>query len=365
MKNTVTGISVTQMVVLLLLNRIVINLAYSDVFADISKMWYGFYSTIGAFFITIVMLIPVYLLHKDDKNLNVVDNSYLLFGKAGMIIAFIYIFYFIWELVYNLALFDVFVSDIMSPNISGVTLSVIITLASIYGAWKGIEALSRTSTVIMFFLLIAVFFFSFSLLPNVDNYNFLPLTKDEMPTVWQEITAMVARNACIPCMALLLPLVRGNVKKGMVFWALFTYGSLAVLIMVTVGVLGPYISTQVFPVYVLASVGQLGVFERLDGLFLGAWAAGIFIKMSLFIYLVGVCMKRAFGDFVSRVSILACGAFVFIFGTLVPLFVSYENIIFNETILLCLTLTTAVIIPLLLLIVRKIKFKKQKRSQPA
>ena len=41
-----------------------------------------------------------------------------------------------------------------------------------------------------------------------------------------------------------------------------------ILILVIVGALGDFIRTQIYPIYAAASVAELGIFKRVDALFL-------------------------------------------------------------------------------------------------
>lgn len=359
-----TAISVSQLFIMLFLSRMIVNVTYSTFVADINDMWYSVASSVIAFIITLVMAAPVYLLYKEDKNLSVSDNGYVLLGKAGVIISLIYAVYFLWVLVYTLTLFDLFVTDLMNPTISAFVLSLAVIAASVYGAWKGIEAIGRASTIVLIAVIAAGIFLICSLFPKIDVNNYTPILWENADSVWKGTVGLIAKNSCIPAMAMLLQFVRGKVKKGIVFWAATVYGSIALLITVITGVLGDYIKTQVFPVYTATSIAEWGVLERLDGIFLGVWTAGMFIKISLFIYLLSACIKRMFGDLASRVSIIICGVIVLCISMAAANYSVVSNIVFNSNILLILTVLTAFVIPLILLIIKKYR-KNKKRKENA
>lgn len=348
-------ISVAQLFILLFLSRMIVTVTYSAYVADISKMWYMSIASLGGFLLTLVFVLPVYFLYRTDNRLTVTDNGYALFGKGGAVIAVIYGLYFLWIILYTLSLFNLFVTDLMNPSISVVALSLAVIIASAYGAWKGIEAIARASTIILFAVIIALIFVICTLFNKIDVYNYTPITFSNSSDIGEAVLSMLARNSCIPAMAMLLPHANGKVKRGIIAWAVFVYLTIAVMVFIMVGVLGDYLKTQIFPVYSLTSLAQWGVLQRLDGIFLGIWTAGMFIKIALMIYLISACVKRIFGEIAGRAAIIISAVAVLTVSLLFSENSNIMSMLFNNYILITITVITAVIIPLLLLIVKKVK----------
>lgn len=350
-----TKISVAQLFILLFLSRMIVTVTYSTYVADISKMWCMSIASLCGLILTLVMVLPVYFLYRTDNRLTVADNGYALLGRGGAVIAIIYGFYFLWVILYTLSLFNLFVTDLMNPSISVIALSVAVVIASAYGAWKGIEAIARTSTIILFAVIIALIFVICTLFNKIDVYNYTPINWGNGGDIGDAVLSMLARNSCIPAMAMLLPFANGKIKRGIVAWGVFVYFTIAVMVFIIVGVLGDYLKTQVFPVYSLTSLAQWGVLQRLDGAFLGIWTAGIFIKAALMIYLISACVKRIWGEIAGRISIVASAVVVLVVSLLFSTNSNIMSIFFNNYILIAATGITAVVIPLLLLIIKKIK----------
>lgn len=352
-------ISVAQLFVLLFISRTIVNITYSLYIADTSQMWDNLISTVISFFLTLLMVVPVYLLYKRDKPHSILDQGYMAFKKFGAAIAILYALYFIWVLCYTLSLFDLFVTDLMNPKISSAVLSFGVIIASVYGAYKGIEALGRTSGLILIAVLAAFVFLVCALTPQIDPLNYKPLFYDGASGTVNGVLLMLARNSCIPALAILLPFAKGNVKKGIGWWCTAIYGSSALVIFLVVGVLGDYLSTQPFPVYSATSVAQIGVFQRMDAVFLGVWTAGIFIKCALFLYLVSLCVKKMWGEKAARISIIVTGAAVLLMTYGITASNALMGILFNNNVLLALTLITAVAVPLIVLFAGR---KRRKRA---
>lgn len=348
-------ISVAQLFILLFLSRMIVTVTYSTYIADISKMWCMSIASLCGLVLTLVMVLPVYFLHRTDNRLTVADNGYALFGRGGAVIAIIYGFYFLWVMLYTLSLFNLFVTDLMNPSISVIALSSAVIIASAYGAWKGIEAIARTSTIILFAVIIALIFVICTLFNKIDVYNYTPINWSNGGDIGDAVLSMLARNSCIPAMAMLFPFANGKIKRGVVAWAVFVYLTIAVMVFIIVGVLGDYLKTQVFPVYSLTSLAQWGVLQRLDGVFLGVWTANMFIKIALMIYLISACVKRIAGEIAGRITIIASAVVVLVVSLLLSANSNIMSILFNNYILITATGITAVVIPLLLLVMKKLK----------
>ncbi|MEE1280784.1 MAG: GerAB/ArcD/ProY family transporter [Acutalibacteraceae bacterium] len=350
-------VSVGQLFVMLYISRMVINVTYSSYNADTSTLRYGMLSSVFALIATLLMSVPVFIMFKTSNGRTITDNSYLLFKKWGAIIAVVYGLYFLWVLINTLTQFNIMVTNVLNPTASVFILSLAVITASMYGAYKGIEALGRASTIIFFFIVIAMIILFCTLIQQTDFLNVEPITIQDSKGISEIAFSMISKNSCIPALAILLPFVKGNSKRGVVWWAVAVYLSTALLILIITAVLGDYLETQIFPVYSITALASLGVTERLDGLFLGVWTAGMFVKISLFLYLLSACVKRIFGETISRWSILICGALVLIASIGISAKEGLFQMIFNNNLMLILTLITGVVIPLVLSIINKFKIK--------
>lgn len=348
-------VSVWQLFVMLYISRMVVNVTYSGHTSDVHSLHYGAVAALIALVTTLLMVIPVYLMFRTSNGRTVTDNSYLLFKKFGAIIAVVYGFYFLWVLINTLSQFNIMVTNVLNPTASVFILSLAIVVASMYGAYKGIEALGRASTIIFIFVIAALIILLCSLLPKADWLNLEPISFDNSEDIMEMVISFIAKNSCIPAMAILLPFAKGNTRSGVVWWTVAVYVSTAIIITFILAVLGDYLQTQVFPVYSLTAVASLGVTKRLDGLFLGVWTAGMFVKMSLFMYLLSACVKRIFGEVISRWSILISGVLVLAISMGISITEGLFDLVFNKYIFLAITLITAVLIPLFLTCVNKVK----------
>ena len=356
-------ITVGQLFCMLFISRMIVNLTYSPIISSSNSMWDHIISAIISFFITFLLVIPVYFICNKREPMNIADISCFLLGKIGLIFVFVYAIYYIFVCIYTLSLFDDFVANVMNPKTPIILMSSAIMLTAAYGAYKGIEALVRTSGFILFLIVVASLFIIITLLPNIDKLNYEPLMYYGNGNVVNGILLMISMTSCIPAMAMLIPLTKGNVKKGILLWNIAVYFSISIFIVVIVGALGDYLKTQMFPIYTATTIAGIGFLKNLDALYLGIWTTGLFIKISLFLLLFSMCVKRIFGNKAARISILLGAIIITILSNLVINYRSLSNFIYNINFLLSFTLLTSFLIPLILLIVDYIKAERRKKIE--
>ncbi len=358
----INKISVSQMFSMLFISRLVVETTYSSIMVKGDYIWDHILSAIVSFFLIFILVIPIYFLFKSDKSMDVLDNSYILLGKAGHIVSGIYAFYFLFICVHTLSLFKVFLANVINPPVSTEVLLSSMVIAACYGAYKGVEGLARASGIILFFMVLSIIFIGFSLLFSIDTLNFTPFFYKGTESFVGGLIFMIARSSCIPAMAILFPMAKGKLKQGLFFWNLSIYTLICVSIVLMLGSLGDFLQTQLFPVYTAASIAKIGSLENLDVLYLGIWTMGIFIKLSLFLMLSGECTKKFLGEKIGKISVLLFGAVMVFFG----IFLNKNAVlsgIFGSLSLFTFLIFTAVFIPLILILIKKIKFKKIRKRE--
>ena len=345
-------ISVPQLIVLLITNRLVISITFGSLSIGGHNIWDCIISSVIVFFLTFIFVMPMYLLFKNNK-LDISDLSKILFGNIGHIITIIYAIYFMLICAYTLSSFKIFIENVMNPPISFLVLSTSLIIFSCYAASKGIEAISRSASLILFFTFLLLIFIGISLFKIIDFTNFKPFFFDGYDSLTQGILFMISRMSCIPAMGMLIPMSNGNLKKGIVVWNLVILFLMSSLIFLVTGVLGDLSQNKLFPIYTSTSVAKISKFENLDALFLGLWTSGIFIKLSMFINLSSECIRKVFGKNSKKIVIFFLGLFL-IFTNMFAKITNLSSGIFNVKFLFIFTSSVSFIIPLILLMYKKL-----------
>lgn len=352
-------ITVPQLFGMLFISRMVVNITYNPYMSSNGDLTDHLLSAVLSYFLTFLLLIPVYLLYRRRKDMTLADYSYFLFGNYAVGIIFIYAAYYLLVSCCTLSLFNTFVSNVMDPKVPVWALSVAVMITACYGAWKGIEALTRASGIILVIICISMIFLVCALLPEIEMTNFTPLLYDGPKNTVTGVCFMISRSSCISVLAMLLPFVKGSVKKGIVVWNTSIYLVIFLMLFIIIGSLGDFLKTQVFPIYAAASIAEIGMFKRLDALFLGIWTTGLFAKMALFLYLISLCVQRIWGAIAARWSIAVSGAIVVIGSVLLSESRALAQVVYDWRILLPITLLVILVIPVFLLITDWVKNRKK------
>lgn len=352
------AISVSQLFCLLFISRMVVSMTYGNILIGNSEIWDHLLSAPICAILTFVILIPIYWLFMMDKKMNVLDNLRDMCGKVGIWLISLYILYFLLISFHTVSVFEKFIFNAINPPISVPFLTVLLLFSSCYGAYKGIEAVSRASGLIFLFTVFAMIFFLISLVSSIEPINYKPLMLEGSQSLFDGIKLLISQSSCIPAMAVLLPMAKGDHKKGIIIWNAGVYLVFAALIMLVVGTMGDFAQTQLFPVYTAAGIGKFGSFKHLDSLYLGIWISGIFIKLSLFLMLTGQGIKKIWGEEARKKSII-------IFGFLISVTSFFSDKLellsstFMTNFLIWFLILISVVIPLALLFIR---LKNRKRG---
>lgn len=356
-------ITVTQLFGMLFISRMIVNITYNPLMAGKGEMWDHVLSALISFLLTFLIAAPVYFLHRRRPEMDLIDVAGYHMGRWMIIVAVIYALYYLTICCYTLSLFDAFISNVMSPRVSLWVLSLAFVVTACYGACKGIEALARASGLILIAICAAVVFLVVALIPQIDPLNYPPLLFDGPEQTLNGVLLMISHTSCVPAMALLLPMAKkGNVTRGIVTWNFTIYLTIAVLITMIVGALGDYLKTQIFPIYAATSIAQIGAFKRLDALYSGIWATGLFVKLALFLFLFSMCVERVFGQKYGRIAVLGGGLTVAVISVFIAESRRLSYMIYDKRFLLVFTLLVAVAIPLWILITDKVKTKKEAKT---
>ncbi len=354
-------ITSTQLFSMFFISRTMISLIYCQMSSPSNVIWEWAWSAVISFILTFIFIMPIYFNYKMYPNDDIIDISSKFIGKLSILIAMIYIFYYLYICSYTLSMFDILMSNFLNPNISLILLSVSIVLTSCYGAYKGIESLARTSAIFVVIIIISMSFICVGLIPKMDLIN-LYSVNNNVSEICSGIFFIMSRMSCVPGMAMAIPFAKGDVKKGILFWNVSTFLIIIIVITMITGTLGDYVKTQMFPVYTATSIAQIGILKRLDAFYFGIWTSGIFIKLSLYMFLTSVCITKIFGEKFHKIGIIASGVIISVMSILVAKSRSISNIMYDSNILFVLTMTTSFILPLIFLILSKMKGKSRYES---
>lgn len=351
-------ITTPQMFSLLFLCNIIVGITYNLPMSKSSNMWDHIISALIALLINFIIIIPNYKLYKINPTMNIADTCAVNFKKFGIFLLIIYGLYYLFAGCYTLSLFNIFVKDVVNPEISMFTLTLCVILASSYAASKGIEGLARSCTIILFIICIAIIFIIFTLVPQINIMNYSPLLYNGFKDAANGVIYLVSLSFYIPLFSIVAPFAKGNIKKILLTTCTFIYIFFILVVVVVTGSMGEYLKTQSFPIYSATSVAEIGVFRRLDAIYLGIFTSGLFITISLFLFAFFLVMKRIFGEKKGKIIIFAGDLIVLIISMILPQFQNISYVFYDMNFILIFTIITSFVIPLILLIKHRIQMKR-------
>lgn len=331
-----------QLFSILFLVPMVITLTYGkNFFKDNNKQIWDFtVSSIVSYIVTFLLMLPAYILYKKYPDLNLFTSC-----KLKKINSAIYGLYFIWAACYTVSIFRIFILSV-APHGSQIFLdTILMCILAIYASFKGINAISRTSVIIFALVFASIFIILFSLFKKIEWVNYPPIMQDGPHCAINGVLYMVSRNFAIPVLIVLFPIT--NVKSGKIalFWNTIIHLIFNIIIFVNTGSLGDFLGTQIFSIYAATKVAHIGVFKRLDTIYMGVFTTGILIITSLFLNIfnssLGNVKKAGIKNTITASAIFA----VLMFGCLLKGSKDFGYFIYDTKLLLILLFVTTLVLP--------------------
>lgn len=335
-----------------------IVLSLSRIFAEAANfphddITYGmqrFTVIILSFVLLAATLVPIMLLVKKCPNENLFSSG----SPVSKILAVIFVF-FIFTMMTSVTVQLEFYTSSTIFDASPAWLIILFTLiVCIYALFKGLPATVRTGVIAAGgFVLLLILIIS-GIGGSISLRNLYPALIDSPETLLSDVLREFSKNIEAVTFAALFHRVRSNAGRSLILYFCLTLPALLIMTFLYNTVLGEYLDVTSFPFYMLASLSDVSLFQRLDGIDVIVWVMAAIIRLSLLTIAVeSVCM----GAFRNRRSAVIIAAGTLVLSGIAALFLSHNTVDF--IVLSSLTgtgaalLITAAIIPLICLVLNK------------
>ncbi|QOS76822.1 endospore germination permease [Paenibacillus sp. JNUCC31] len=318
---------------------------------------------IGLFLIWIL-----YKLHQTFPDLSLIEINRKLLGLwAGSVLSVGYLFYF----AIGAAVCIREVGDFMTTQIylkTPIRVILIMLLCSlIWGLMKGLQPMAAsiellTPVVVIFMLLLFM-----GLLPKIDGSHLQPF----MSIKWIHLIEAVVRAAFtsfgeLIVLTMILPYVMTgpHVKRDMLLATLLGGMLLSALLLFSLLVVGTFMTQHnIYTSYALAQKINIGnFFERIEAFMAISWLIATYFKSLLYMFAFVIGLAQLFQLKAYKPLILPSALLMFALSILIsPNVIFYTNTIMPAWV--DWDITVSFIIPLFLLLVHRIRFGKNKKSQ--
>jgi spore germination protein KB len=231
--------------------------------------------------------------------LTIIEYSSKIIGKWPTKILEFYLsfIFFTYVTVQNYEHFG-FVTDIELQKTPSLIINGIFLLVCGWIVYEGIEGIGRCSEVIVPFVLIFTFLFSLISLPNADITRLQPILEHGFSPVLRAAIVPSGWMGEFFCIGFLLPYL-DRPEKGRILSILAIFTVIVVTMLVnslTVAVLGDMTSQLAYPVFTITQYVSIADFlQNVDAFVVGLWTVGIFIKLSISLFLLCVCVTKCSG----------------------------------------------------------------------
>ena len=342
-------ISAAQFFGMMFVSRITITIALNAQYAAGESLLDGILSYLLAMAAGFLIALPVWTLQRRDPSLPIGATSVRVFGQIGKLLPLCYILYFLVMNGVSLALFQLFLLDNVNPDFPAFLILAVLVGVAAYGAWRGLEAIARTSACVLVLLLLGTALV-FALVSRRFNWeNLEPLMAGGTSQLLQGAALFLSRTSLFAEMAVLLPFVRGRKLLGFTLWAGGTSLFVGVLIFLIAGCLGQYAYTQNFPVYALTSISEIASMQRLDAVFTGVWMMGLIVQTACGLYACRVCASSLVKGDCPPWVVIPGGVVMVALGVGIASSYLMQTVFMDTHLWLILTGVVSLLLPLILL----------------
>lgn len=246
-------------------------------------------------------------LSKKMENMNFIHFLEVVFGMViGKIMAALFLTWLFHATALVIWQTGNFTRKSLLPNTPFLFTILILLLPVIYGAYKGLEAMSRSSHVIFMLTFLPLFVLFLLNIPDFDPENLLPVLDDGIIPVLRSSLAPLAWAGEIVLVLFFVPNITPRNKTG-------TYAVYTILLIGIGGIMNELFYTAVFGplrqhlsnpfLALIKHIPPTAFIERYDVVFSTVNILGNFVKMSVFVYALVQGCSQFFGQKNNKVLI--------------------------------------------------------------
>ncbi len=346
-------ISAFQFYVMLFLSRTLTTVTYVSSYTKDVRLSDMLVQPIFRIVFGTLIMLPIYFLHKKYNDKNLLDIARERSPKLSKGISIFYIIAFFYFTVITIARLDVFTGTVVFPETNVNFMLIFVIIFCCYGAYLGFEALGRSSVLSAVLVIPAIIFILCALVDKVDLLNLSPVFYNGVMPVVKTAVDSVGQTVEYAMIAIALPKVNGNVKKGFFVWLLSQTLLMAIFFFFAGSIMGNFAGTQLFPFHTLASLAEFAMFDRLDAIFTSVWIMCAFIKASLLIFLQADILYKEFPKFKKVNYLVVIGGLSIVANLIIAGEIERFSIVDSSSIKIIITGITAFLIPLIMLFLSK------------
>lgn len=348
-----------------------IVLALSRVFSEAANfphddITYGmqrFTVIVLSFVLLAAVLVPIMLLLKRRPNENLFSACRRYSPATAGVLAVIFTVSVFAMMITVTVRLEFYTSSTIFDASPAWLIILFVLIVCLYALLKGLPAVVRTGVFAAGGFLLLLVLVVCGTFENITLKYIYPAIIDSPESLFGDVMREFSKNFEAVTFAALCSEVREKAGKSLVVYFCLTLPALLLMTFLYNTILGEYLDVTGFPFYMLASLSDVSIFQRLDGIDVIVWLTAAVIRLSLLSLAVENACAGAFGNARAAKGVAAS---VLTLSALVSLFFSRSTTDFAFFSELTGTgfalLVPAFVIPLACLIIIVVGRKKEKRE---
>lgn len=258
-----------------------------------------------------------------------------------------YYAYFLIVASVSVSRFSYFASTTLNPETQGWLFALIVCTCAFYGAFLGIEALSRFSAfcfVLLGLAVVSVILCNFNTFREINLYPIITSSKFDLI---KNAVVFASNTSEIAMFLSIFPKVNGRCERSYIRSVCLSFLTVFILLYFAIAVMGKSVVIRNFPFYSFFQISKFGTFERLDVLHISFWIMGVFVKAVTSLYCASSCISKK----PKRSFVFASSFIVFVISILMLKLSGGQGVTYEFTMILFFVF--CVIIPLGTLVFKK------------
>lgn len=358
-------ISRKQLILLVFIFREVVNLTYFPLLTappENQDLWISILLSLP---FQLALIAPVYYLWTKFPNQTIIQYSQVIVGRAGKLIGFLYVCFFIHLTALLMVQFSYFFVIAVMPETPIAFFLISFMLVCAYAVRNGLEVITRLTEIFVPITIIAVIIILIFMFKTIDFKALLPIMENGFTPVFYGGLITASRSVEIMYFAMLLPFLNNFQKIKSTI--LFTYVLIdinALLIAIPIITIFGTVDAKIhlFPFFDAIKLVSIGDFwEHIEVIHMAVWLCGIVVQVSTLYYLAALGIGQLFNLKDYKPLVLPLGTIIVSLAILIAPNIVEQMEFLNYKILIWYSLFFILVIPIPLLLLSLIRRKGEKQ----
>lgn len=238
-----------------------------------------------AVFLQVLVVLPAWIL-ADKCRRSPAEAALWTLGKPGILYPVLSSFYLLWVMSFTVYSMAEFMVNAIYPGSSSMFFIATMLICALYAAYLGLEGIARSALIIFVLFVLSILLTIFGVMDRVNLINIPPFPMEEISSVLTGAWKIMARSSGIIIYLLAAPYVRSKAKRGFWIMLLSIAAFMELVTFLVSGVLGELGRTQAYPFFMLTTIAEVSILQRMDALHVAIWVMVSFLRIALCLWLI-------------------------------------------------------------------------------